>query len=146
MKEASFFGSEKTIALLEICYNLEYTTVSFRFREELPVGTGHLKITFDGILNGDMAGFYKSSYSDADGRKQIMASTQFEALDARRAFPCWDEASSYTFEASSITSAAACSESNFWTYSDCAFGTYCAIQHAGNIDTPHRWRQEESGV
>jgi aminopeptidase N len=91
VKEASFVGSDKTIALLEICYNLEYTTVSFRFRESLPIGTGHLKITFDGILNGDMAGFYKSGCTDADGKKQIMASTQFEALDARRAFPCWDE-------------------------------------------------------
>ena len=31
-----------------------------------------------------MAGFYKSNYSDADGNKKVMASTQFEALDARR--------------------------------------------------------------
>jgi aminopeptidase N len=36
-------------------------------------------------------GFYRSSYSDVAGNKKIMASTQFEALDARRAFPCWDE-------------------------------------------------------
>lgn len=38
-----------------------------------------------------MAGFYKSTYTDASGVKKIMGSTQFEALDARRAFPCWDE-------------------------------------------------------
>jgi puromycin-sensitive aminopeptidase len=31
-----------------------------------------------------MSGFYKSNYSDADGTKKVMASTQFEALDARR--------------------------------------------------------------
>lgn len=31
-----------------------------------------------------MAGFYKSTYADADGNKKVMASTQFEALDARR--------------------------------------------------------------
>ena len=52
---------------------------------------GVLKMSYSGILNGDMAGFYKSNYSDADGNKKVMASTQFEALDARRAFPCWDE-------------------------------------------------------
>ena len=40
-----------------------------------------------------------SRYTDADGKKQIMASTQFEALDARRALPCWDEpAVKATFE------------------------------------------------
>lgn len=38
-----------------------------------------------------MAGFYRSTYADIDGNPKIMASTQFEALDARRAFPCWDE-------------------------------------------------------
>jgi puromycin-sensitive aminopeptidase len=38
-----------------------------------------------------MAGFYRSSYTNIHGEPKIMASTQFEALDARRAFPCWDE-------------------------------------------------------
>ena len=38
-----------------------------------------------------MAGFYRSSYTDIHGESKIMASTQFESLDARRAFPCWDE-------------------------------------------------------
>lgn len=30
-------------------------------------------------------------YKDINGKSKIMASTQFESLDARRAFPCWDE-------------------------------------------------------
>ena len=38
-----------------------------------------------------MAGFYRSSYTNIHGESKIMASTQFESLDARRAFPCWDE-------------------------------------------------------
>ena len=38
-----------------------------------------------------MAGFYRSQYKDANGVMKYMGSTQFEALDARRAFPCWDE-------------------------------------------------------
>ena len=40
-----------------------------------------------------MAGFYRSTYKDNDGTQKIVASTQFEALDARRAFPCVDEPS-----------------------------------------------------
>eukprot|EP00668_Euglena_longa_P000610 GGOE01000746.1.p1 GENE.GGOE01000746.1~~GGOE01000746.1.p1 ORF type:complete len:882 (-),score=313.77 GGOE01000746.1:304-2592(-) len=38
-----------------------------------------------------MAGFYRSQYTRANGAKSIMAVTQFEAIDARRCFPCWDE-------------------------------------------------------
>ena len=30
-----------------------------------------LKISFSGILNSDMAGFYKSCYTDADGNKKV---------------------------------------------------------------------------
>ena len=43
-----------------------------------------LLITAHYLSPSDMAGFYKSNYSDADGNKKVMASTQFEALDARR--------------------------------------------------------------
>ena len=38
-----------------------------------------------------MAGFYRSKYKGENGEDKYMACTQFEATDARRAFPCWDE-------------------------------------------------------
>ena len=93
IKSASFEIDGKVIGELEqISYHLKDTTVTLTFKEELPIcDRGTLKIAYSGILNGDMAGFYKSNYTDADGNKKVMASTQFEALDARRAFPCWDE-------------------------------------------------------
>eukprot|EP00438_Fugacium_kawagutii_P023078 Skav219020 [mRNA] locus=scaffold2142:370618:380851:+ [translate_table: standard] len=53
--------------------------------------SGKLELKFVGILNDQMAGFYRSGYKDINGTSKIMASTQFESLDARRAFPCWDE-------------------------------------------------------
>ena len=90
----SFKSSTASVSapgVIEINYNKKYNIVKFIFDGLLPVGDGVLEIKYRGILNGDMAGFYKSSYSDANGNKKIVASTQFEALDARRAFPCWDE-------------------------------------------------------
>ena len=46
---------------------------------------------FSGILNDKLRGFYRSTFTDDDGNEQVIATTQFEATDARRAFPCWDE-------------------------------------------------------
>ena len=76
---------------IQISYDLKHNTVAITFENKVELGSGSIVIKFRGILNGDMAGFYKSSYTDANGVKKIMGSTQFEALDARRAFPCWDE-------------------------------------------------------
>jgi puromycin-sensitive aminopeptidase len=50
-----------------------------------------LTIDYAGSLNNQMAGFYRSTYVDYKGDQKLVASTQFEALDARRAFPCVDE-------------------------------------------------------
>ncbi|HEU4750313.1 MAG TPA: M1 family metallopeptidase, partial [Acidimicrobiia bacterium] len=61
------------------------------FDHPLPVGTSNLHLDFNGILNDQLVGFYKSTFTDVDGVGQAIATTQFEATDARRAFPCWDE-------------------------------------------------------
>jgi puromycin-sensitive aminopeptidase len=50
-----------------------------------------LHIDFAGELNDKLRGFYRSTFTDAEGIEQVIATTQFEATDARRAFPCWDE-------------------------------------------------------
>ncbi|KAF9963760.1 Aminopeptidase 2 mitochondrial [Modicella reniformis] len=67
-------------------------TATFTFAEELQPGTtAVLQISFKGILNDSMNGFYRSSFKDEDGKTHYIATTQFEATDARKAFPCWDE-------------------------------------------------------
>ena len=48
-------------------------------------------MTFSGILNDKLHGFYRSRYAGPEGDQRYLAATQFEATDARRAFPCWDE-------------------------------------------------------
>lgn len=60
---------------------------------EAPIDPGEwqLNLAFAGVLNDRLRGFYRSTYTDEDGEEQTIATTQFEAADARRAFPCWDE-------------------------------------------------------
>lgn len=81
----------ETMEATEINLNIKATTVKFCFPSNLALGAGVLRIVFSGFLNNQMAGFYRSKYTDINGVSKTMASTQFESLDARRAFPCWDE-------------------------------------------------------
>ncbi|HEX5549658.1 MAG TPA: M1 family metallopeptidase, partial [Nitrospira sp.] len=59
--------------------------------QPLAPGQWRLHIEFRGTLNDKLRGFYRSTYKDQNGSMQTLAATQFEATDARRAFPCWDE-------------------------------------------------------
>ena len=61
------------------------------FDSELAPGQWELVITFTGVLNDKLRGFYRSTFKDEGGTERVIATTQFEATDARRAFPCWDE-------------------------------------------------------
>ena len=78
-------------------------------KEELSIKLGKkikgvitISLEFQGILNDRLLGFYRSKY-EQNGKTKYLATTQFEAADARRAFPCWDEPESKaTFEISII--------------------------------------------
>jgi len=61
------------------------------FPSRIAPGAWRLRLAFTGTLNDKLRGFYRSSYKDPTGEARLMAATQFEATDARRAFPCWDE-------------------------------------------------------
>ncbi|KZV19999.1 hypothetical protein F511_26757 [Dorcoceras hygrometricum] len=60
------------------------------FDETLDVGNGVLEIGFSGVLTDSCKGLYRCTYLDKGDKKNMIA-TQFEAVDARRCFPCWDE-------------------------------------------------------
>ena len=59
---------------------------TFTFPNSLPSGKAALEITYAGILNDKLRGFYLSKT-----KVRNYAVTQFEATDARRAFPSFDE-------------------------------------------------------
>ncbi|KAK5868074.1 hypothetical protein PBY51_012519 [Eleginops maclovinus] len=50
----------------------------------------HLHTKFTGELADDLGGFYRSEYFE-DGVKKVVATTQMQPTDARKAFPCFDE-------------------------------------------------------
>ena len=54
-------------------------------------GEWTLHLDFRGELNDKLVGFYRSTYEGPDGGTEVIATTHFEATDARRAFPSWDE-------------------------------------------------------
>jgi len=77
--------------------SIDSTTKTNEKKEELQIilkerikGPASITIEFQGILNDRLLGFYRSQYQQG-GKIKFLATTQFEAADARRAFPCWDE-------------------------------------------------------
>ncbi|KAJ3214021.1 Aminopeptidase 2 mitochondrial [Dinochytrium kinnereticum] len=84
--------NETSQVATSITYDKALERVTFEFEQEIPQGaTAIVSADFTGIHNDQMAGFYRSSYTDKDGNKQHMVVTQFEATDCRRAFPSFDE-------------------------------------------------------
>ncbi len=61
------------------------------FAAPLEPGEATLRLGFDGILNDKLHGFYRSTFTDDAGTEHVIATTQMESTDARRAFPCFDE-------------------------------------------------------
>ncbi|URW76391.1 M1 family metallopeptidase [Sphingomonas donggukensis] len=57
------------------------------------VGNHRLAFGWSGKINTSAAGLFAIDYADPDGKKQRMLATQFEAPDARRFAPMWDEPS-----------------------------------------------------
>ncbi|XP_076459324.1 puromycin-sensitive aminopeptidase-like isoform X2 [Babylonia areolata] len=75
----------------EVSFDEEEELAILSFPSELQLGKGVLQLEFTGELNDKMKGFYRSKYTTPAGEQRFAAVTQFEATDARRAFPCWDE-------------------------------------------------------
>jgi puromycin-sensitive aminopeptidase len=90
IQQAQIVGSGKTIAATVELDEANERAI-FKFAQSVPKGKWELELKFTGILNDKLNGFYRSTYKDAQGNSKVLATTQFEATDARKAFPCWDE-------------------------------------------------------
>ena len=74
----------------KLSYNEDIQTTKIDLGQTIRKGQKiKLRHTYTGDLNDKMAGFYRAKSKDGD--QKWMAVTQFEATDARRALPCFDE-------------------------------------------------------
>ena len=67
-------------------------TAVFSFPRKLEKGSWKLVAEYEGsLVQPSLEGFYRSGWTDENKVDRWVATTQFEATHARRAFPCWDE-------------------------------------------------------
>ncbi len=66
--------------------NLQYVQKNEKVKIKTGDFSGVITITFKGVINDKLIGFYKAPYD-----KSYMFTTHFEAIHARRMFPCKDD-------------------------------------------------------
>jgi len=97
-----------------VTLDAEKEQATFTFARELPAGPVTLEIAYTGILNDKLRGFYLSKT-----KARNYGVTQFEATDARRAFPSFDEpALKATFDVTLVVAAGDTAISNTKLVSD----------------------------
>jgi len=82
-------------AAAEVSIDEKQQTATLRFPHPLGAGAHTLTIDYSGPIRPQPSGLYYNDYAThgdaASGGKKRMLVTQFEATDARRMFPGWDE-------------------------------------------------------
>jgi aminopeptidase N len=93
ISDASLDG--KTLPKSAIQIDSENELIILALPSELAAGNHRLALSFSGKINHQGQGLFYMRYqeqgSPAAAEKKFMLGTQFEATDARRFFPCWDE-------------------------------------------------------
>ncbi|KAI1965852.1 hypothetical protein LOZ58_000752 [Ophidiomyces ophidiicola] len=93
-------AGSKSAKSSDISYDKTSERATIKFAEAIQPGDYLLELKFTGTANNHMAGFYRAKYRSTEtpapgtpkeGDDLYMLSTQFEACDARQAFPCFDE-------------------------------------------------------
>ena len=90
IEAASVDGKELPLSAIKTDNEQELLTLTLP--SELAVGDHALALRFTGKINQQGQGLFYVRYQEqGSGARKVMLGTQFEATDARRFFPCWDE-------------------------------------------------------
>ena len=91
VSDVEVFAADGSTTSCTVTFDDELEQVVFRSASTIPPGPCTITCRFSGTLNDKLRGFYRSTYSGPDSEAQTIATTQFESVDARRCFPCFDE-------------------------------------------------------
>ena len=90
IEAASVDGKELPLSAISTDNEKELMTLTLP--SELAAGDHALALRFTGKINQQGQGLFYMRYQEqGSGARKVMLGTQFEATDARRFFPCWDE-------------------------------------------------------
>jgi puromycin-sensitive aminopeptidase len=84
-------GDGSTVEIAKAVPDPSAGRITLELPGELAVGGYTLRLAFTGKLSDLMEGMYRSRFTDDAGQEHVIITTHFEATDARRNFPCWDE-------------------------------------------------------
>ncbi|XP_043083976.1 aminopeptidase N-like [Puntigrus tetrazona] len=84
-------GNKPAPTIESVVMHTKTQYMAIHLKEELTAGESYeLYAEFVGELADDLGGFYRSEYYE-NGVKKVVATTQMQPTDARKAFPCFDE-------------------------------------------------------
>src|SRR5947207_2623955 len=90
IEAASVDGKELPVSAITVDNEMELLTLPLP--SELAAGDHALTLRFTGKINQQGQGLFYMRYQEqGSGARKVMLGTEFEATDARRFFPCWDE-------------------------------------------------------
>ena len=84
-------GDGSTVEIAKAVPDPSAGRITLELPGELATGAYTLRLEFTGKLSDLMEGMYRSRFADDAGQEHVIITTHFEATDARRNFPCWDE-------------------------------------------------------
>ncbi len=91
MKTMTLRGAGSEVEVTGVRHDEDYARATLTLSAPVAPGTYTLDIAYTGLINDQLRGFYRSIYKDQDGVEHVIATSQCQATDARRVFPCWDE-------------------------------------------------------